>query len=60
MSTIKRPKHRNCAGCLWHWPSLKAGEDGVYRCYQTGSAHYHQETTKRCEMYESRPKESEA
>lgn len=23
--------HKNCAGCLWHWPSLTPGEDGVYR-----------------------------
>jgi len=50
MSTAKRPKRRNCTGCLWHWPSLTAGEDGVYRCYRSCSRNYHKIADQRCEL----------
>lgn len=31
---VKTHHSKTCENCLWHWPSLTPGEDGVYRCYQ--------------------------
>ncbi len=50
--------HKNCAGCLWHWPSLTPGEDGVYRCYHRESTFFHEISKHKCKHFERRfPKE---
>lgn len=47
-------KGRTCAGCLWQWPSLTAGEEGVYRCYRSCCKNYHKVADRRCELFETR------
>ncbi len=45
---------KTCENCLWHWPSLTPGEEGVYRCYQRKSPFFHEITKHECQYYEKR------
>ena len=39
---MARQARNTCAGCLWLWRALQESDGGQRRCYQGGSAHFHQ------------------
>lgn len=51
---MKQKYSKTCETCLWHWPSLTPGEDGVYRCYSRESPFFHERATHKCKHFEKR------